>query len=238
MSHSPSPPTRRPPLASRYYAPGEVIAGKYELVRQLGQGGMGSVWFAKNLDLESEVALKLIRAEVEAEEADERLVKEARAAARLGHRAIVRVFDFGRTSQGDPFIVMELLSGETLAEAIAARGRIGAVKAVQTLLPIADALAAAHERGIVHRDLKPENIFLSRETRKTQPKIVDFGIAKVDGAGPAARAHPAGHRARQPGLHVARAGTRRARRRPSKRRLGPGRRALRGDHRPSCLRRR
>src|ERR1041385_888239 len=170
----------RPIQTSRYYAPGELIAGKYELVRPLGEGGMGSVWLARNVALESHVALKLLRAELDAEDAGERLLQEARAAARLGHRAIVRIFDFGHTPQGDPFIVMELLEGETIAALLAARGRIAPAKAVQMLLPVLDALAVAHTRGIVHRDLKPDNIFLARETRRTQPKIVDFGIAKVE----------------------------------------------------------
>lgn len=166
--------------SSRYYAPGEVIAAKYELVRPLGEGGMGSVWLARNVALDSQVALKLLRAELDAEDAGERLLQEARAAARLGHRAIVRIFDFGHTSQNDPFIVMELLEGETIAALLAARGRVTPAKAVQMMLPVLDALAVAHSRGIVHRDLKPDNIFLSRETRRTQPKIVDFGIAKVE----------------------------------------------------------
>ncbi len=170
----------RPAQSSRYYAEGMTIAGKYELVRPLGEGGMGSVWVARNVALESQVALKLLRAELDAADAGERLLLEARAAARLGHRAIVRIFDFGHTSQGDPFIVMELLEGETVASLVAARGRLAPAKAVQMILPVLDALAAAHGRGIVHRDLKPENIFLARETRRTQPKIVDFGIAKLD----------------------------------------------------------
>src|SRR6266516_1048350 len=99
---------------SRHYAPGDVIAEKYELRSQLGEGGMGSVWLANNRVLELPVALKLLRADLEAEDAGDRLLREARAAARIDHRAIVRVFDFGRTAQGDPFIVMELLEGQNL----------------------------------------------------------------------------------------------------------------------------
>ena len=82
---------------SRYYAPGEVIAGKYELVRPLGDGEMGSVWLATHRALDSFVALKLLRADLDAEDAGERPMQEARAAARIGHHAIVRVFDFGHT---------------------------------------------------------------------------------------------------------------------------------------------
>jgi eukaryotic-like serine/threonine-protein kinase len=165
---------------SRNYGAGTIIADKYELVRPLGEGGMGTVWVARNIALQSHVALKLLRADVTDEDASERLLQEARVAARLDHSAIVRVFDFGQTPHGEPFIVMDLVDGETLAALLAARGRLAPVKAVQILLPVLDALATAHAHGIVHRDLKPENILLDREAGRTQPKIVDFGIAKAD----------------------------------------------------------
>jgi serine/threonine protein kinase len=176
----PSPPIQ----GDRKYRAGDLVGRKYELERLLGQGGMGSVWCARNLSLDSLVALKLLLPDgaSDAEDGD-RLLQEARAAARLGHRAIVRVFDFGHTEQGDPFIVMELLEGESLASALKSRSRLSAIKSVQTILPIVDALVAAHAEGIVHRDLKPENIFLAREARRIQPKVVDFGIAKVERGG-------------------------------------------------------
>jgi eukaryotic-like serine/threonine-protein kinase len=168
------------------YDAGEQIAGKYLLKEKLGEGGMGAVWRAYNETLDVDVAVKLIRAEeVESPEGGvhlaDRLLQEARAAARLGHPAIARVFDFGATDRGDPFIVMELLKGEDLADTLARRGRIAATKAVSTLLPIAHALEAAHQKGIVHRDIKPENIFLARsEDGRVQPKLVDFGVAKME----------------------------------------------------------
>lgn len=167
------------------YQAGELIDEKYVLSEKLGEGGMGAVWRAHNETLDIDVAVKLIRAEeTEADGGDrlgDRLLQEARAAARLGHPAIARVFDFGMSDRGDPFIVMELLKGEDLAEALARRGRINATKAVATLMPIAHALAAAHAKGIVHRDLKPENIYLARsEDGHVQPKLVDFGIAKIE----------------------------------------------------------
>jgi eukaryotic-like serine/threonine-protein kinase len=167
------------------YEAGELIGGKYLLRQKLGEGGMGAVWRAYNELLEVEFALKLIRAEEmlapDGAHLGDRLLQEARAAARLGHPAIARVFDFGTTDRGDPYIVMELLKGEDLAEALARRGRINATKAVQTMLPIAHALAAAHATGIVHRDLKPENVYLARaEDGRVQPKLVDFGIAKIE----------------------------------------------------------
>jgi serine/threonine-protein kinase len=165
------------------YASGNVIAGKYQLANVLGEGGMGSVWVAKNRTLDLDVALKLMRSELaeEIEGVAERMLQEARAAASIGHPAIIQVFDFGYTELGDPFIVMELLHGESLLQAIRRRGRLSAPRAVQTLLPIIDALSSAHARGIVHRDVKPENIFLSRPAgHRLQPKVLDFGIAKLE----------------------------------------------------------
>jgi len=108
------------------------------------------------------------------------MAREAHAAARLGHPALVRVFDFGWTSRGDPYLVMELVQGETLSVAIAREGRISAIRAVQMLMPVADGLRLAHDRTIVHRDIKPDNIFLATDPLgRLQPKLLDFGIAKV-----------------------------------------------------------
>jgi eukaryotic-like serine/threonine-protein kinase len=171
----------------RVYEPGTTVAGKYRLLELLGEGGMGTVWRAHNETLDVDVAVKLLRRDdpenVEGPLAGDRLLQEARAAARLGHPAIARVFDFGVSDRGDAFIVMELLEGEDLAEALARRGRLSPTKAAATVLPIVHALAAAHAKGIVHRDIKPENIYLARgEDRRVQPKLVDFGIAKLDRA--------------------------------------------------------
>jgi eukaryotic-like serine/threonine-protein kinase len=165
-------------------ASGTVLAGKYRLELQLGAGGMGVVWSAYHLELETPVAIKLLRGHDPS--LAQRLKLEARAAARLAHPAILRVFDVAETDEGDPFIVMDLLSGETLASALA-RGNVSALRAVQLLLPIADALAFAHEHGVVHRDLKPENVFLAVEGDVLQPKLLDFGIAKLTGTSAAIR---------------------------------------------------
>ena len=165
------------------YEPGVVVAQKYQLVRILGEGGMGSVWVAKNLALDVHVALKLIRAELarSVPGLGERLLQEARAAASIEHPAVIQIFDFGLTELRDPFIAMELLHGESLADVVKRRGKVNPVRAAQTLLPITDALLAAHERGIVHRDLKPDNIFLARGAGdRLEPKVLDFGIAKLD----------------------------------------------------------
>ncbi|MBN1607527.1 MAG: serine/threonine protein kinase [Polyangiaceae bacterium] len=173
--------------APEAYLPGEVIADRYRLIRELGRGGMGVVWSADSLVLGIEVALKLIQGGVPGGGVGSRMAREAHAAARLAHSALVRVFDFGWTNRGDPFLVMELVRGESLADQLARRGRMPAIQAVRTVLSIADGLRLAHDSGIVHRDLKPANIFLATDgLGRIQPKLLDFGIAKVD-APPAAQ---------------------------------------------------
>jgi len=169
-----------PPPAESGYEAGEVVAGRFRLVRLLGEGGMGWVWVARDLQLDIDIAIKLVRNDVSVPAAAERLLTEARALARLEHPGIVHVTDFGRTEQDDPFIAMELLEGEDLGQVIEREARLPPVKALQLLLPVAEALGAAHARGIVHRDLKPDNVFLARIDGRTQPKVIDFGIAKLD----------------------------------------------------------
>ncbi|MES1187543.1 MAG: serine/threonine-protein kinase [Myxococcales bacterium] len=161
------------------YAPGDIIAGKYALEELLGEGGMGAVFRARNTAIDMPVALKLIRADLDREQLSGRLLQEARAAAKLAHPAIVRVFDVGKTALGDPFIVMELLHGESLAALLEREGRMTSVRAVQLLLPIADALSVAHAKGFIHRDVKPDNVFIANDDEgQLQPKLVDFGIVK------------------------------------------------------------
>jgi serine/threonine-protein kinase len=162
---------------------GDLVAQKYRLERLLGEGSQGSVWMAENVALGCPVAIKLVRGDSENPSPTLRLEKEARAAAQLGHPAVVRVFDLGRTPEGDAFIVMEYLEGENLGERLNGCGKLTAVEAVRTLLPIADALHVAHAHGIVHRDLKPENIFLAKSGVVMQPKLLDFGIAKLRAPG-------------------------------------------------------
>jgi serine/threonine-protein kinase len=165
----------------RGYLAGHIIANRYRLTRKLGEGGMGVVWLAHSLVLGVDVALKLIRGTAAEGASASRMAREAQAAARLGHPAMVRVFDFGWTTRGDPFLVMELVNGEALDTALEAGAPMGAIRAVQIVLPLADGLRCAHERGIVHRDVKPENVFLATDTfGRMQPKLLDFGIAKMD----------------------------------------------------------
>jgi len=165
------------------YLAGAVIADRYKLVRPLGRGGMGVVWVAHSLVLGVDVALKLIHSDLGGSTGATRMAREAHAAARLGHPAMVRVFDFGWTSRADPFLVMELVQGESLGSILRRELRLPAIQAVQMLLPLADGLRSAHDKGIVHRDIKPDNILVARdEFGRQQPKLLDFGIAKVDQA--------------------------------------------------------
>jgi eukaryotic-like serine/threonine-protein kinase len=166
---------------------GDTLEGRYILLSPLGEGGMGDVWLAHNPTLDMDVALKVLRVDESRpdlrEQMTHRLLMEARATAKLGHPAIVRIIDFGETEAGNGFYVMELLDGEDLCALIARHGHLSPAKAVRTLLPIAGALVAAHAKAIVHRDIKPENIFLARdrEQNSVQPKLIDFGIAKLSG---------------------------------------------------------
>jgi serine/threonine-protein kinase len=161
---------------------GAIIDGKYRLERLLGEGGMGSVWGAHHLQLDLPVAIKLLRSGSDPSPVlSERLKIEARAAAQLVHPAIVRVFDVDTSEEGDDFIVMELLAGESLSD-VFDRGRLSSESAVQIMLPIAEALALAHGKGVVHRDLKPQNVFMAQDEDRLQPKLLDFGIAKLTSA--------------------------------------------------------
>jgi serine/threonine-protein kinase len=220
-----------PPSAPEHYQPplstGAVIDGKYRLERLLGEGGMGAVWRAHHLQLDLPVAIKLLRAGSEQSASlSERLKIEARAAAQLSHAAIVRVFDVDTAETGEPYIVMELLSGESLSNVLD-RGRLSPVSAVQILLPIAEGLALAHGKGIVHRDLKPHNVFMVDDADRLQPKLLDFGIAKLTLAlRGRERRYPVSRRQLQrldarDRRERARATARRGRARPAPRRLDP-----------------
>ena len=170
LSNLPTPPT------------GRVVAGKYELVRALAEGGMGSVHIARHVLTRVEVALKLMHGAASRDEsAVERFLREVRFAAEIGHPGIVKVFDAGEDSDGTLFLAMELLSGEDMAERLA-RPETTAGQALDLLARVLPALTAAHARGIVHRDLKPENIFVARRPDGAEEvKLLDFGIARQVG---------------------------------------------------------
>jgi hypothetical protein len=155
--------------------PGQEV-GRFRLVREIGRGGFGVVFEAEDPALGRRVALKAVRTGGRAGLREERLLREAEAAARLSHPAIVTLFDVGRTAQG-PYLVLELLEGETLA-ARCARGPMSVREAVGIAGAVTRALAHAHERGVVHRDLKPANVFLCAGGAV---KVLDFGLAHAFG---------------------------------------------------------
>jgi serine/threonine protein kinase len=149
--------------------------GPYEIVAAIGAGGMGEVYRARDPRLGREVAIKVLPASFSADaERLSRFEQEARATAALNHPNILAVFDIG-TDAGAPYVVSELLEGETLRERLAA-GPFPVRKAIDHGIQIARGLGAAHEKGIVHRDLKPENIFVTDDGHL---KILDFGLAKL-----------------------------------------------------------
>ncbi len=161
---------------------GDVLAGKYQLLAPLAEGGMGCIWTARNLATGATVAAKvLLPGHASSPGALARFRREAHAMASVAHRAIVRVFDL--LELGGPseslVLVMELLHGETLAVHIHRAGPLGLEEALQIVFPLLSALEHAHGLGIIHRDLKPENIFLASEPDgQRMPKLVDFGISK------------------------------------------------------------
>ncbi|MCC6552620.1 MAG: SUMF1/EgtB/PvdO family nonheme iron enzyme [Polyangiaceae bacterium] len=165
--------------------PDAVLASKLRLLRPLGQGGMGVVWAARHLALETEVAVKLIRPERVA--ADPALIarfeREARATARIAHPHVVQVMDYGAVNDAVPYIVMELLRGFSLAELLERGGRLSFATARSLVEQVGSALESAHERGVVHRDIKPHNVFITEGSRGYPlfVKVLDFGVAKMLG---------------------------------------------------------
>jgi eukaryotic-like serine/threonine-protein kinase len=158
-----------------------VLAGKFRLVRKLGEGGMGTVWQADHLVLNSKVAIKVLGPEVAQDsEALARFLREAQSAASLRSPHVVQILDHG-VDQGQPYIAMELLEGESLAERLIRDGTLSPVETSRIITHMARALSRAHEAGIVHRDLKPDNVFLVRNDEEHLAKLLDFGIAKATG---------------------------------------------------------
>jgi serine/threonine protein kinase len=156
-----------------------TMVGRYRILRPIAEGGMSIVYEAEHVDLQRSVALKIIRASYAGDPTlIQRFVLEARAASRLRHPHVVQITDMGFEG-GRAFLVMDLLVGEDLSTLLEREGPLGVELAVDILLPIASAVAAAHAEGIVHRDLKPENVFVSRGSRgRPHPVLIDFGVAR------------------------------------------------------------
>jgi serine/threonine-protein kinase len=157
---------------------GRRLGGRYRMEALLATGGMGEVWAARDLLLDRAVAVKVLGGALAGDgRAAERLRREARAAARLEHPNIARMLDLGE-QDGCPYLVMELLEGESLAARIDRAGAMAPPEAARVAVAVADALEAAHRAGVVHRDVKPGNVFL---TSGGEVKVLDFGIASAAG---------------------------------------------------------
>jgi serine/threonine-protein kinase len=153
--------------------------GRYTVVRQLGSGGMGSVYEAVHADLHKRVAIKTLHASfAEDEMLRARFLREGQLSARLRHPHVVDVFDVGVEAEV-PYLVMELLDGEDLDHVLKREPVQPVAKTMERMLPVCSAVAAAHEAGIIHRDLKPANVFLARTAAGEVPKVLDFGLGKL-----------------------------------------------------------
>jgi len=154
----------------------QFIAGRFRIEREIGRGGMGTVYLATHLGLERPVAVKIIKREFASDnEVTERFLLEARTMAKLRHPHAAMIFDAGSLPDGRQFIIMEFVEGETLSQALAREGRFSASEAVRIATQICDVLGEAHRIGIIHRDLKPSNIMLNERG----VCVLDFGVAKV-----------------------------------------------------------
>lgn len=165
-----------------------TIFGRYQLERRLGRGGMGTVYQGVDTELSRRVAVKLLRPELmTGEQAMARFRHEAKAAASFSHPNVVTVHDFGIADDGRAYLVMELLEGLTLRDALARDGPLAPRRALRLLHGICAAVGVAHGRGLLHRDLKPENVFLTTAGGQEIAKVLDFGIAKQLHAAPETR---------------------------------------------------
>ena len=162
---------------------GQIIGGRYRLVKLLGQGGMGEVYLGAHIHITKQVAVKLLHAEIGGNvEAVARFRQEAQSSSSLGHENIVTIDDFGTMDDGRVYLCMEFLAGEALSDMMDS-GRLGLGVAIDIMCQVCDGLGVAHDAGIVHRDMKPENVFITKRTDGSLcAKLLDFGIAKVTGS--------------------------------------------------------
>jgi serine/threonine-protein kinase len=156
--------------------------GRYRIVRMLGEGGMGAVYEAVHVGLKKRFAIKTLLPSISRNaEAQTRFLREGEAASRINHPNVVDVTDVG-TQDGIPYLVMEFLEGETLADLMARQGPLDLARAVDILLPSIAAVQAGHDQNVIHRDLKPQNVFIARGIfAEGTPKILDFGVSKILG---------------------------------------------------------
>ena len=180
---TPLPPPQGPPLdvtetlqtPVRELTTGSTFAGRYQVIEELGHGGMGRVYKVFDTDIKEKIALKLLRPEITLDkEAVERFSNELKLARKISHRNVCRMFDLGK-AEGTTFITMEFVPGEDLKKFIRKSGQLGAGRAVSIAKQLCEGLAEAHHLGVVHRDLKPQNIMVDEDGNA---RIMDFGIAR------------------------------------------------------------
>ena len=164
---------------------GQLVGGRYRVIKRIGEGGMGMVYIAEHEAIEKKLAIKVLKDQYATrEDVVARFQQEAKSASRVKHEGVLEVFDFGRTEDNRFYIAMELLDGRDLAFVLEKEQRLVPMRAVRVAVQVARALAAAHGKGIVHRDLKPENIFVRiGDDGREYIKIVDFGIAQLRAEG-------------------------------------------------------
>jgi eukaryotic-like serine/threonine-protein kinase len=180
LPSTPSPAARPRSADDGHARIGETIDGKYVVEAILGRGGMGMVFQARHLTLGRQVAVKILHPNQAAKKnAVRRFHQEARAAGAIGHPNLCEVYDLGTLEDGSPYLVMEKLVGETLADRIAIEGALAFEDVIDVLIQVLSALVVVHHKGIVHRDIKPENVFLAKRAGcPPLVKLVDFGVSK------------------------------------------------------------
>lgn len=161
--------------------PGTLIAGKYKLLEAIGEGGMGAVWMAQQIEpVKRTLALKLIKSGMDSKTVVARFEAERQALSMMDHPNIARVFDVGTTSTGRPFFVMELVKGTPITEFCDQR-KLTPRQRLELFVPVCLAIQHAHQKGIIHRDIKPSNVLVALHDDKPVPKVIDFGVAKATG---------------------------------------------------------
>src|SRR5256714_1669440 len=179
-------PTPKPHVAieattdhSMFQRPGATVAGRYKLLEQIGEGGMGAVWVADQTEpVRRRVALKLIKPGMDSRQVLSRFEAERQALALMDHPNIAKVYDGGMTDEGRPYFVMEYVRGVPITE-YCDSARLSIEERLRLFIPVCQAVQHAHQKGIIHRDLKPSNILVCLYDGQPVPKVIDFGLAKA-----------------------------------------------------------
>lgn len=172
-------PTRASIEGLNGYSPGNVIGGRYRLIKEIGEGGTGTVWLAQQIEpVQRQVAVKLVKPGMDSRRVLARFATERQALALMDHASIAKVFDAGLTSEGRPFFVMEYVRGMAINE-YCDQARMTIAERLKLFIRVCQAVYHAHQKGIIHRDLKPSNVLVSSDGNDAVPKVIDFGLAKA-----------------------------------------------------------